>query len=174
MGFLDSFDQSHHPGRDIGEDDQIRLVETSREFVRRGIVGVPDDPHGSSLERAQPAALGVGRLHTRPRLGEGGGGITQRVIDRNHIGTVVGIEDFRADQVILDQATRDGVAIGGASALYIDVGLNRQAETRRVLISEVEPGLDDGYRHLVPEPGRVVGPDPGRRAWDGHHPGGSA
>jgi hypothetical protein len=57
--------------------------------------------------------------------------------------------------VELDQAARDGVAIGRAFALLVDIGLHRQALAWLVLAAQVRANLQHRQRGLVAQPSRL-------------------
>ncbi len=66
---------------------------------------------------------------------------------------MVGVEHLGADQVELDQAAGDGVAIRGAPALLVDIRLDGEPLARLVSVLQVLTHLDDGQRCLMSQAG---------------------
>ena len=84
------------------------------------------------------------------------------------------VEDLRADQVVLDQASGDRVAVGGAATVDEDVRLDREAITGAVAPGEVVvlPRSPSPLPHGRGEWGRPT--DRGHTAWDAASRDGSA
>ncbi|OQA17663.1 MAG: hypothetical protein BWY63_02308 [Chloroflexi bacterium ADurb.Bin360] len=114
---------------------------------------MPQNPHSTALEKFQAPPLRVSRLHASPRLGESRGGVTDVALNGQHIGGLLvqsGSEDFGSDEMELNQAAGDGVAVGGAAAQsVIDIGLEREALTRVEFVLKGFAHLDHGQRGLV-------------------------
>src|SRR6266480_6096622 len=79
------------------------------------ILSLPDHPGAPPDSRDEAAALRVGRLDAGPRFGQRGFREPQPIVDRNDVGSVVGVEHLGTDEVIADQASGDRVAVGGAA-----------------------------------------------------------
>ncbi len=145
-----------HRGGHVGHHDGGRGVQTGGELVVPLVAGPADDPHGPAGLGLQAATLGVGRHHATPRLQRGGLGVPHRVGDGQQAGAVVGVEHLRAHQVVLDQPAGDGVAVGRALPVLVDVGLHGQPLTGVVAVLEVLADLDDREADLVPQPGGLL------------------
>src|SRR5439155_10834504 len=92
----------------------------------------------------------------RPRLGQGRLRVAQPVVDLDDVGAIVGREHLGTDEVALDEATRDRVAIRRASPGRIDVGLDREPLPRAEAIAQTLAHRDDRNRRLVADPGRLA------------------
>ena len=149
--------EPRHRGRHVGQHDGGRGVQTGGEGVLPLFAGAADDPHGAAGLGLESATLGVGRHHAAPRLERGGLGVPHRVGDRQQARAVVGVEHLGAHEVVLDEAAGDGVAVGRALPVLVDVGLHGQPLAGVVAVLEVRADLDDGEAHLVPEPGGIGG-----------------
>ena len=141
----------------VGHHDGGRGVQTRGEVVLPLISGPTDDPHDPAGPGFEAASLGVGSHHATPWLQRGGLGVPHRVRQGQQAGTVVGVEHLRAHQVVLDQSAGNGVAVGRALAVLIDVGLYGESLAGVIPVLEVLPDLDDREAGLVPQPGGLLG-----------------
>ena len=113
--------------------------------------------HSTACQRRQPASLGIGGLHAGPRLGKGGLGVSEAIVHLDHVGAIVGVEHLRADEVVFDQATGDGVAIRRAAPVDVDVGLDGKPLPGPKLGSAPLADAHHRHRRLVAKPCRVMG-----------------
>ena len=136
----------HHPGR---------APQRCAEVVPAAVSGVADDPRGSAVQRPKAASLRVGGLDAGPRLRQCRSRVADAVVNGDHVGTVIGGQHLRADEVVLDQAAPDGVAVGGRASVHVYVGLDGQPVSAAVGRLEVVTDLDDGDRDLMAQTDRV-------------------
>ena len=149
------FDPASNVLGNVGEHDCRWVSDALAARVFDAVVGGTNDPHGAAVHWRKATALGVCANDARPWLGQGSAGVADVIVDRNHIGAIVGVEDLRTYEVVLDQPARDGVAVCGALAVDMDIGLDRQTLTLVVLASKAATDLDNGDRWFVPETGRL-------------------
>src|SRR5204863_9101730 len=88
-------------------------------------------------------------------LGQRGLGVAEPVADGGDVGAVVRGEDLRTEGVIADETARDRVAIRGASAIRVDVRLDREPVPGMEPIGELASAGDDRDRGLVAEARRL-------------------
>ena len=77
--------------------------------------------------------------------------------NRQDIRAVVGVQHLGPKQVKLDQTARDGVAVGGALALLVDIRLDGQALAGVILAVQILADRHHRQRGLMAEPGRLAG-----------------
>ncbi|WP_242637683.1 hypothetical protein [Desulfobacter hydrogenophilus] len=116
-----------HRGRYIRYHNGGRGVQARGEEICLIISRLTRDPHDAAGFGLQTAALGIGRQYTAPRLQEGGFGIPHAFADGQQTRALVGVKYFRADQVVLDQPSGNGIAVGRAFTILIDIGLYGQS-----------------------------------------------
>ena len=148
-------DQRLEVRRGSADRDASGEPDDRRQVVRPLVVRPGDDPQPPAPQGRESPSLGVRGFHAGPRLGQRRLRIAHPVVDGDHVRPVVGREDLRTDDVVLDQAARDRVAVGRAAAVDVDIGLDREALTGREAITEIISDLDHRDRCLVAEPGRV-------------------